>query len=169
MISTRKKKQSNKKLLSQLDDFDHEIFIGNAASERQENIVVDEGSSDQYFTVGTSSDSLATTEIKMKVKTLEKCFNEKAHKELSINVHSVEDRIQNAILAAIDSIVAANIDLAVKSKNASSGQDATNATTNSERGEQIGINALLRMHLETTTYYWYQMWMMRLEITFQTN
>ena len=51
MVSTRKKRQSNKRLLSQLDDFDQDMIIGNAASERQENVVVNEGTNDQDFTV----------------------------------------------------------------------------------------------------------------------
>ena len=46
MVSTRKKRQSNRRLLSQLDDFDQDMVIGNAASERQENIVVNDGTSD---------------------------------------------------------------------------------------------------------------------------
>ena len=43
MVSTRKKRQSNKSLLSQLDDFDQDVIIGNTASERRENVVVNEG------------------------------------------------------------------------------------------------------------------------------
>ena len=42
MVSTRKKRQSNKRLLSQLDDFDQDIIIGNATSDRQENVVANE-------------------------------------------------------------------------------------------------------------------------------
>ena len=42
MVSTRKKRQSNRSLLSHLDDFDQDMIIGNAVSERQENIVVNE-------------------------------------------------------------------------------------------------------------------------------
>ena len=53
MFSTRKKRQSNKRLLSQLDDFDQDMINGNAAIERQENVVVNEGTNDQDFTVGT--------------------------------------------------------------------------------------------------------------------
>ena len=56
MVSTRKKRQPNKRLLSQLDDFDQDMIIGNASSTRQENIVVDEGTNGRDFTVGTSSD-----------------------------------------------------------------------------------------------------------------
>ena len=46
MVSTRKKRQSNKRLLSQLDDFDRDMIISNAVSERQENDVVNEGTND---------------------------------------------------------------------------------------------------------------------------
>ena len=55
MVSTRKKRQSNKRLLSQLDDFDRDMIIGNAVSEGLENAVVNEGTDDQDFTVGTSN------------------------------------------------------------------------------------------------------------------
>ena len=49
MVSTRKKRQTNKRLLSQLDDFDQDMIIGNAVSERQENVVVNEGTNDRDF------------------------------------------------------------------------------------------------------------------------
>ena len=58
-------------------------------------------------------------------------------------IDTVEDRIQNAILTAIDSIVAPKIDLAIRSINASSGRDVTSVSANSERREQVGINASL--------------------------
>ena len=47
MVSNRKKRQSNRRFLSQLDDFDQDMVIGNAASERQANFVVSEGTNDQ--------------------------------------------------------------------------------------------------------------------------
>ena len=56
-------------------------------------------------------------------------------------VDTVEDRIQNAILTAIDNIVAPKIELAIRSINTSSGRDVTSVTANSERGEHIGIIA----------------------------
>ena len=51
MVSTRKKRQSNRRLLGQLDDFDQDTIIGNAVSERQENTVANEGFNDPDFTV----------------------------------------------------------------------------------------------------------------------
>ena len=40
MVFDRKKRQSDKRLLNQLDDFDRDVIIGNAASGRQQNLVV---------------------------------------------------------------------------------------------------------------------------------
>ena len=141
MVSTRKKRQSSKRLLSQLDDFDQDMIIGNAVSERRENAVVNEGTNDRDFTVGTSNNDSVVNGNAMSVKTLERCFNERIDKEMSNIVDTVEDRIQNAILTAIENIVAPKIELAIRSINASSGRDATSVSTNSERRERVGINA----------------------------
>ena len=141
MVSTRKKRQSNRRLLSQLDDFSRDMIIGNAASERQENIVVNEGTNDQDFTVGTSNVSSIVNGNAMNVKTLGRCFNERIDREMNNIVYTVKDRIQNAILTAIDNIVAPKIELAFRSINSSSGRDVTSMSANSERREQVGINA----------------------------
>ena len=77
MVSTRKERQSNRRLLRRLDDFDRDIIIGNTAGERQENIIINEGIGDWDFTVGTSRNKLMTNENTVNVKTLERCFNER--------------------------------------------------------------------------------------------
>ena len=138
--NTRKKRQSNRRLLSQLDDFDQDMIIGNAASERQEGIVVNEGNNDRDFTTSTSSNNSAVNGNAVNVKTLERCFNERIDREMSNIVDTVEDRLQNAILSAIDNIIAPKIELAIRSINASSGRDATSVSANSERREHVGIN-----------------------------
>ena len=141
MVYTRKKRQTDKKLLSQLDDFDQDMIIGNAASERQENVAVNEGTNDRDFTVSSSSNNTAVNESVMNVKTLERCFNDKIDREMSNIVDTVEDWIQNAILTAIENIVAPKNELAIRSINASSGRVVTSVTANWERGEHVGINA----------------------------
>ena len=138
MVSTRKKRQSSRRLLSQLDDFDRDMIIGNAVSERQENVVGNEGTNDQDFTVGTSNNDSVVNGNAMSVKTLEKCFNKRIDREMSNIVDTVEDRIQNAILTAIDT---PKIELAIRSINASSGRVVTSVSANSERREHVGINA----------------------------
>ena len=140
MFSTRKKRLSNRRLLNQLDDFDQDMIIGSTANERQENTVVNEGTNGREFTVGTTNDSSIVNGNAMGVKTLERCFNEKIDKEMNNIVDTVEDRIQNAILTAIDNIVAPKIELAIRSINASSGRDVTSVSTNSERMGHVGIN-----------------------------
>ena len=45
-------------------------------------------------------------------------------------------------MTAIDSIITPKIELAIRSKNASSGRDATNVLVCSERGESTAITAL---------------------------
>ena len=77
----------------------------------------------------------------MNVETLEICFNERIDREMSNIVDTVEDKIQNAILTAIDNIVAPKIELAIRSINASSGRDATSVAANSESREHVGVNA----------------------------
>ena len=143
MVSTHKKRQSNRRLLSHLDDFDQDIIFGNAATERQESNIVNEGTNDRDSTVGTFSNGLATIENTVIVKPLERCFNERIDREMSNIVDTVEDKIQNAILTAIDSIVAPKIESAIRSINASPGREATSVTANSERGEHVGVDATL--------------------------
>ena len=141
MVSTRKKRQSNKRLLNQLDDFDQDMIIGNAVSESQENAVVNTGTNDRDFTVSSPSNNTVANESAINVKTLERCFNERIDREMSNIVDTVEDRIQNAILTAIEHIVVPKIELATRSTNASSGRDVASVTANSERGDRVGINA----------------------------
>ena len=102
--------------------------------------MVNEGTDCRNFTVGTSNGSSIVNGNAMNVKTLERCFNERIDREMNNIVETVEDRIQNAILTAIDNIVAPKIELAIRSINASSGRDVTSVSANSERREHVGIN-----------------------------
>ena len=124
-----------------MGDFDQDIIIGNTVSDRQENPTVNDGTGNQKFTVGNLENNLTANENVVNVKALERCFNERIDWELSNIVDTVEDRIQNATLTAIDIIVALKIKLAIWSLNAYSGRDATSVTANSERVEQIEITA----------------------------
>ena len=141
MVSTRKKRHSNRWHLSQVDDFDQHITLGHAASGSQENFVVNEGTNDLDFTAGTSSKNSAANESKVNVKSLERCFNEGIDREMSNIVDTVEDGSENAILITVHNIHAPKIDLAIRSINASSGQDATSVAANSECRQHVGTNA----------------------------
>ena len=66
----------------------------------------------------------------------------KIDREVSKIIDTVEDRIQNTILTAIDTIVAPKIEIAIRSLNASSRRDATSVSAISERGEHSRNTAL---------------------------
>ena len=127
------------------------MVISNAFSERQENIVANEGTNDRDFTVGTSSKNVAINESTVNLKTLERCFNERIDREMSNIFDTVEDRIQNAILTAIDNI-APKIELAIRSINASCGLDVTSVAANSERGEHLEIIAFFEKRIWKQQY-----------------
>ena len=74
---------------------------------------------------------------------MEQHFNEGIDKELNNIVDTVDDRIQDAILTAIDNNITLMSELAVKSKNASSRWDAASVAVSSERGERVVIVASL--------------------------
>ena len=130
MVSTRKKRQPNRRLLNQLDDFDQDINIGNTVSDRQKNATVNKGTGDQEFTVGNLEINFTVNEKVVNAKTLEGCFNERIDREMSNIVDTIEDRIQNAISTAIHSVDAPKIEVVIRSINASSGRDVTSVTAN---------------------------------------
>ena len=46
MVSNRKKRQLNRRLFSQLDDFDEDFVFDNIVNDRQENATVNESTGD---------------------------------------------------------------------------------------------------------------------------
>ena len=105
---------------------------------------MNEGTVDQEFTVHNSGSYLAANENLVKVKTSARFINERIDREMGTIVDTVENRIQNAILTTIFSIISPKIELAIKSINAFSGQDAT--SDNSGRGEHKGLLLLLNTY-----------------------
>ena len=69
MFSSRRKGQPNQEIVSQLDDFDEDAMIGNAASSRQQNVVINEGTVYQEFTVKITGSNLTTNESSFKIQT----------------------------------------------------------------------------------------------------
>ena len=116
-------------------------------SDRQENATVNEGTGDQEFTVGTSDNSSMINENTVNMRNLDRCFNESYDREMSNNVDTVKDRIQNAISTATDNIIAPKTRLVVRSINVSSEQDMA-----SRQGSLL----LLKTHLKTIMCYMFQ-------------
>ena len=62
-------------------------------------------------------------------------------------VDTVENRIQNAILALVNNIITSRIESAVRSMKTSSGRDGASVVVSSGHGKQPGITASLRTYL----------------------
>ena len=116
-------------------------LLATLLAREKKNIVVNEGTNDRDFTVGTSNNDSVVNGNAMSVKTLERCFNERIYREMGNIADTVGDRIQNSILTAIENIVAPKIEQAIRSIFASSGLDATSVSANSECRERIRISA----------------------------
>ena len=90
---------------------------------RQENTTVNKGTTDQEFTIGNPQSGPAVNDGNVvNVENWERFFNERIDREMGNNVDTVGNRIQIAILTAIDSIITLKIKLAIRSKNATSGR-----------------------------------------------
>ena len=79
--------------------------------------------------------------MRLMFKLWKECSNERIDREMGNIDDTVEDKIQDASLTAIDNIVTPRIELAVRSIYASSGRDGTSITTNSQCAESIGVTA----------------------------
>ena len=88
-------------------------------SDRQEYARVNESTVDQEFTVGYPDCNPAANEILVNVNTLEGCFNENIVWKTGTIFAAVKDRIQNALLTAIDSVFAPKNELPFVSIHAS--------------------------------------------------
>ena len=151
MVSTHEKKQSNRSLLNQVDDFGQDLFIGNTVRNRLDNATVKECTGDRVFTVDNPGSKLAANEIMVNVGTVKRCFNERFDWEMGKIVHTVEYKIQNAILTATDSFVAPRIKKTIRSINASPGRSKTSIPAKTERGERIRITGSFENVSERST------------------
>ena len=103
--------------------------------------MVNIGPDDHDFTVNNNVSNSVTNENTVDIRTLDECLTDKIDNKMVNIVGTVEDKIQNATLTAIDNIITPKIKLVFRSMNTSTERDATSITANSERGEHIGITA----------------------------
>ena len=120
MVSSRKKKQQNKRLFSKLGEADTDFIIGHSnhglQTENRGNMV----------NVNTSSDNTNNpTQVnhsQVDVHTLEDYIVSKVQSEVDNVITTIETRVQDALLTAIENLVIPRVELALKSANASSGR-----------------------------------------------
>ena len=93
------------------------------------------------FTVINVDGISTSNENTVNFQTIERCINKSIDREKGNIVDTIEDRIQYAILTAINIFITRRIELVVRPINASSGRDIPSVTANSAREERLGITA----------------------------
>ena len=118
MVSTRKKEQQNKSPFSQLKERDTDFMIGQSSQDEQIE------SRDNIICRGTSSNNAnnptQNNSPQVLVHTLEENIVSKVRSEVDNVMTSVETRVQDALLTAIEKLVISRVEFAVKAANAPS-------------------------------------------------
>ena len=120
MVSIRKKEQQNKTIPSQLDALDADFMTGQNNHEAQaisKTYMVDIGSSSNIMRGPTQGKS-----PQVDIRTLRINIVGKVQSEADSVVRTVETRVQDAVLAALERLVFSMVELAMGPANASSGR-----------------------------------------------
>ena len=131
------KKQENRWVLSQFNDFDQDVIIGDDLSSERQSAVVNSTPTDCEYTANENVSNRTKNQNTVNVQTLKRCRTDKHHRATDALLETVEGRIQSAFLTIFDNFFTTRIELAVRSINESSGQDATFVAGNSERAEHM--------------------------------
>ena len=119
MVSTREKKQQNLRLLSQLSESNAGFMVGQCNHEAQfesrANTV------DRNTSLNDTNDPTQVNSPLVVMHTLEKNIFSKVRIEVDSVMTTVETRVQDAVLPAVENLVIPMVKLAIKLVNASSG------------------------------------------------
>ena len=153
MDCTRKKKQQNKRLFSQLSGKETDLVFGQSNQDER----TESRSSMTYR--GTSSDSTSNpTQIiypQVDVHTLEENIVSKVRSEVDNVMTTIKTRVQDPVLPAIANLVIPIVELAMKSANASSGRSVDGNVWDPDQSDLPGnieglrMTASSRMHSHT--------------------
>ena len=113
MVSTRKKQQ-NKSLFSKLKERDTGFMVGQSNQDEQSE------SRGKIICRGTSNNASNPTQIispQVDVHTLEENIFSKVRREVDNVMTTVDTRVQDAVLTAIEKLVIPRVELAVKAAN----------------------------------------------------
>ena len=124
MVFIRKKRQQNKRLLRQLIDSDTEFMIGQNSHETQPGY--GGNTVNESTTLNNVKNLIQVNSSQVDVHTLENNLVNKIRSEVDKVMTSVETRVQDVVLTAIENLVISRVELAMKSVNASSGRGAFN-------------------------------------------
>ena len=108
-VSNWKKRQQVKKRVSQFLDLDQEVIIADAISSEPHNAMVNNGPVDREFTVNNKKSISTTYGNTVNDQALERNFIDRTDNKTPNRIGTVEDRIQDVILSAIDQFITPRI------------------------------------------------------------
>ena len=117
-VSTRKKKQENKRVLSQLSESDAEFLIRQTNREAQTENRSNVADGDISLNNANSLTQISGSQVDL--YTLYKNIANKVRSEVDSVMTVVETRVQDAVLTAVENLPIPGVELAMKSVYASS-------------------------------------------------
>ena len=136
MVSTRKKKQQNKRFFSQLSERDIDFMTGRSNEDEQTE------SRDDMTCRGTSSNNASNpTQInypEVDIYTLEENIVSKVRSVLDNVMTSVETRVQDALLTGIENLVIPRVEFDKKSANAPSERSVDGNVLEADQRDFLG-------------------------------
>ena len=133
MVAARKKRQQNKRLLSQLSESDTDFMIGRNNHETH----TESGTNtvEKNMTSNNANDPTQANSSQVDVHTLEKNIVGKVRSEVGNVMAMVQTRVQDAILTAMKSVMIPRVELAIKSVNASFRQNTASVVPESDQSD----------------------------------
>ena len=128
MVSTRKKKNQQKRQLSHLDETLKGSAIGNSV-----NVNVSEKETLEQETTGQPNDFGRLDDSERQNQVIENHIDNQITRAVSSAVMTVGNRTHDAILTAVDNVVIARVEMAVKSITGSTGHRINSEVQNPDR------------------------------------
>ena len=120
MVPTRNKKQQSKKLLSQLNESDPDFMIGQSNHEFQTESRAN--AADGNISSNDTNNPTQVSFSQVDTHTIEKTIVNKVGSEVNSVMTTVETRVQDAVLTAVEDLVILRVEQAMKSVTASTGR-----------------------------------------------
>ena len=142
MVSTeKKKKQSTRRLRSQLDKFDRKVSVAVTRLNKEgQNVEIETGQIDNNFAAQNYTEKFFISDIngsELDIQVVERDLTNRMRMEIGIIIDTIENWIQDAISAAMESI--AVTELTFRSINLSSTRNIGSFVAYSAPTEQIGL------------------------------
>ena len=133
MVSTRKMENQQRRHLSQLDETLKDIVIGNSVK-----MNVSENENLEQRTDGQCNDSERVDKTACQNQVIKNEIDDQITRTVSSAVMTVENRMHDAILTAIDNVVIPRVEMAVKSITSSARHGTSSDVQNPDRRDFLG-------------------------------